>query len=70
MNQKLKNSINSNLDNLDAKVYSSISEKIKFKDGRELVINMIYQRLNDFPSWNFGNAIADTELTLKGFQDE
>jgi hypothetical protein len=70
MNQKLKNSINSNLDNLDAEVYSSISEKLKFKDGRELVIIMIYQRLKDIPSWDFGNALSDTELTLKGFKDE
>lgn len=70
MNAKIKDNINKVLDNLDAEQYNRISDKLKFKDGRELVVNMIYNRLEQFPSWNFANVLADVEVTLKGFQNE
>jgi hypothetical protein len=70
MNAKIKENINSILDNLDAEQYNRISDKLKFEDGRELVVNMIYNRLEQFPSYSFANAIADVEVTLKGFQNE
>jgi hypothetical protein len=70
MNAKIKENINSILDNLDAEQYNRISDKLKFKDGRELVVNMIYNRLEQFPSYSFANALADVEVTLKGFQNE
>jgi hypothetical protein len=70
MNAKIKENINSILDNLDTEQYNRISDKLKFEDGRELVVNMIYNRLEEFPEYNFGNALADVEVTLKGFQNE
>jgi len=70
MNAKIKENINSILDNLDAEQYNRISDKLKFQDGRELVVNMIYNRLEQFPSYNFANALADVEVTLKGFHNE
>lgn len=70
MNATIKENIISILDNIDPNEYNRISDKLKFKDGKELVINMIYNRLEQFPSWNFANALADVEVTLKGFQNE
>ena len=70
MNAKIKDNINSILDTLDAEQYNRISDKLKFKDGRELVVNMIYNTLEQFPTYNFANALADVEVTLKGFQNE
>jgi hypothetical protein len=70
MNAKIKDNINSILDTLDAEQYNRISDKLKFKDGRELVVNMIYNRLEQFPTYTFANALADVEVTLKGFQNE
>lgn len=70
MNAKIKDNINSILDTLDAEQYNRISDKLKFQDGRELVVNMIYNRLEQFPSYSFANALADVEVTLKGFQNE
>jgi hypothetical protein len=69
MNVKIKENINSILDNLDAEQYNRISDKLKFKDGRELVVNMIYNTLEQFPNYSFANALADTEVTLKGFHN-
>lgn len=70
MNPKIKDNINSILDTLDAEQYNRIADKLKFKDGRELVVNMIYNRLEQFPNYSFANALADVEVTLKGFQNE
>jgi hypothetical protein len=70
MNAKIKENINSILDNIDSEQYNRIADKLKFKDGRELVVNMIYNRLEQFPTYTFSNALADVEVTLKGFQNE
>jgi hypothetical protein len=70
MNAKIKENINKNLDNIDVEQYNRISQKLKFEDGRELVVNMIYSRLEQFPSWSFANALSDVEVTLKGFQND
>jgi hypothetical protein len=70
MNAKIKENINKNLDNIDVEQYNRISQKLKFEDGRELVVNMIYSRLEQFPSWSFANTLADVEVTLKGFQND
>ena len=69
MNAKIKENINSILDNIDSEQYNRIADKLKYVDGRELVVNMIYNRLEQFPSYNFANALADVEVTLKGFQN-
>jgi hypothetical protein len=69
MNAKIKENINSILDNIDSEQYNRIADKLKYVDGRELVVNMIYNRLEQFPSYSFANAIADVEVTLKGFQN-
>ena len=60
---------NSILDNIDSEQYNRIADKLKYVDGRELVVNMIYNRLEQFPSYSFANALADVEVTLKGFQN-
>jgi hypothetical protein len=70
MNAKIKENINKNLDNIDVEQYNRISQKLKFEDGRELVVNMIYSRLEQFPNYSFENALADVEVTLKGFQND
>lgn len=70
MNEKIRYNINRVLDDIDAEQYNRISQKLKFVDGRELVVNMIYSRLEQFPSYSFANALADVEVTLKGFQNE
>jgi len=70
MNAKIKENINSILDNIDSEQYNRIADKLKYVDGRELVVNMIYNRLEQFPSYSFANALADVEVTLKGFQNE
>jgi hypothetical protein len=70
MNAKIKENINSILDNIDSEQYNRISDKLKYVDGRELVVNMIYNRLEQFPNYSFANALADVEVTLKGFQNE
>jgi len=70
MNAKIRFNINRVLDNIDAMQYNRISQKLKFVDGRELVVNMIYGRLEQFPNYSFENALADVEVTLKGFQNE
>ena len=69
MNAKIKENINSILDNIDSQQYNRIADKLKYVDGRELVVNMIYNRLEQFPSYSFANALADVEVTLKGFQN-
>jgi hypothetical protein len=69
MNAKIKENINSILDNIDSEQYNRIADKLKYVDGRELVVNMIYNRLEQFPSYSFANALADVEVTLKGFQN-
>ena len=51
------------------KKHNRIADKLKYVDGRELVVNMIYNRLEQFPSYSFANALADVEVTLKGFQN-
>ena len=70
MNAKIKENINSILDNIDSEQYNRIADKLKYVDGRELVVNMIYNRLEQFPSYSFANALADVEVTLKGFHNE
>lgn len=70
MNAKIKENINKNLDNIDVEQYNRISQKLKFEDGRVLVVNMIYSRLEQFPNYSFENALADVEVTLKGFQND
>ena len=70
MNAKIKENINSILDNIDSEQYNRIADKLKYVDGRELVVNMIYNRLEQFPNYSFANALADVEVTLKGFQNE
>jgi hypothetical protein len=70
MNAKIEENINSILDNIDSEQYNRIADKLKYVDGRELVVNMIYNRLEQFPSYSFANALADVEVTLKGFQNE
>ena len=70
MNAKIKENINSILDNIDSEQYNRIADKLKYVDGRELVVNMIYNRLEQFPTYSFANALADVEVTLKGFQNE
>jgi len=69
MNAKIEENINSILDNIDSEQYNRIADKLKYVDGRELVVNMIYNRLEQFPSYSFANALADVEVTLKGFQN-
>ena len=69
MNAKIKENINNILDNIDSQQYNRIADKLKYVDGRELVVNMIYNRLEQFPSYSFANALADVEVTLKGFQN-
>ena len=44
MNAKIKENINSILDNIDSEQYNRIADKLKYVDGRELVVNMIYNR--------------------------
>jgi hypothetical protein len=70
MNEKIRYNINRILDNINPEQYNRISQKLKFVDGRELVVNMIYVRLEQFPNYTFENALADVEVTLKGFQNE
>ena len=70
MNEKIRYNINRILDNINPEQYNRISQKLKFVDGRELVVNMIYGRLEQFPNYTFENALADVEVTLKGFQNE
>jgi hypothetical protein len=70
MNAKIEENINSILDNIDSEQYNRIADKLKYVDGRELVVNMIYNRLEQFPSYSFANALADVEVTLKGFHNE
>ena len=70
MNAKIKENINNILDNIDSQQYNRIADKLKYVDGRELVVNMIYSRLEQFPNYSFENALADVEVTLKGFQND
>lgn len=70
MDPKTQQKIESILDSIDGKKYNKIAQKLQFKDGRILVINMIYSRLKEFPAWTFENALTDTEINLKGFENE
>lgn len=70
MDNKIKQKIEDILLNIDPKNYNKISQKLQFKDGKELVVNMIYGRLKDFPSWTVENALTDTEINLKGLENE
>lgn len=67
METKIREKIENVLKNLDPRIYNRITQKLKFADGKELVVNMIYNRLVDFPSWTIENALSDTEINLKGF---
>lgn len=70
MNAKIRQRIEGILDGIDPVKYNRISQKLLFTDGRELVINMIYNRLEEFPAWTFANALDNTEIYLKGLENE
>lgn len=70
MNTIIHNKIEAILKDLDPEKYNRICQKIKFEDGKKLVINMIYNSLEDFPSFSLENAITDVEIQLKGLENE
>jgi hypothetical protein len=70
MNKIIHDKIEAILKELDSQKYNRICEKIKFEEGKKLVINMIYSSLEDFPSFSLENAITDVEIQLKGLENE
>lgn len=70
MNSKIKEKLSEALNNCDNKNYPMICKKLNFKEGKEYVINAVYNRLNLFPDWDFGTALTDVELFLKGAESE
>lgn len=70
MNEKIKDELLVALNKCDNKHYPKICEKMQYKNGRELVVNMVYNRLVSFPNWDVRTALSDVEINLKGFADE
>jgi hypothetical protein len=70
MNPEIKEKLTQIVSNCDTTKYPNICKKTSFKDGKDLVVNMIYNRLEKFPNWELDSAISDVELNLAGLQDE
>jgi hypothetical protein len=70
MNSKIKEKLSEVLDKCEREKYPNICKKLNFKEGKEYVINAVYNRLNDFPEWDLGTAMTDLELFLRGAENE
>jgi len=70
MNAEIKQKLSDVLDKCDGKTYPHICKKLNFVEGKELVINMVYTKLEAFPKWELDNALADVELNLSGINNE
>lgn len=70
MNAEIKKEIIDVLDKCDGKEYPHICHKLHFVDGKELIVNMVYNKLESFPNWTMGNVLSDVEVTLSGLNDE
>lgn len=70
MNEQIKEKLNEVLSKCDGKKYPNICKKLSFSEGKELVVNMVYERLVDFPDWDLSNALADADYFLSSLDNE
>lgn len=70
MNLQVNKAISDKLSGIDSKKYPNVAKKIKFEAGKQMVINMVFNKLSQFKDWNFENAISDIEVNLMGLSNE
>jgi hypothetical protein len=70
MNPIIKKEIEDFVEKCNSTQFPMMCKKTQFKEGKELVVNMVYNRLKSFPNWNINNAVSDVEIYLNDLENE
>ena len=62
--EKVQNDLEKVLLKCEIEKYPNIVKFMKYKVGKDIVINMVYNRLINFPNYTLANCITDVELFL------